>query len=393
MRRISAPVALLGLLAIAMSWSPAVNAIPAFARQLDKACSTCHEAIPRLNEAGRTYRANGYRFLEDTRWPEAWKLSTLPFSVEVELEAFWNKDTDSEGVSAPTVSDTKVEEIELLAATALGENGKVSVFGSLAVLQEEENGETHYVSELGTAFIQINDLLGGTGRGRFNLRAGQWGVALPFLADNQSIIANNYLAQSALGVLGDGAQRSVELNGQLFSNGDTVVHRYAAGVSRTEFAGEPDRISKYDPYFTYAVNWLERYNLGLIYRATRAEGLTATDSQSIERYGIAGAADIGPTTLTLGYFKADPEIGLSSDDVLGELLWFAGRKAVFGARYERVSRDGAADDATAVSLTARYNVLQNAFGVLEYRMRDDTSNIVGSSDEQRRWRLILTLLF
>lgn len=38
------------------------NAIPAFARQNDLACSTCHSAWPLLNETGRKFKENGFKF-------------------------------------------------------------------------------------------------------------------------------------------------------------------------------------------------------------------------------------------------------------------------------------------------------------------------------------------
>ena len=39
------------------------NAIPAFARKYNVACSTCHEAWPKLNDFGELFRDNGYQML------------------------------------------------------------------------------------------------------------------------------------------------------------------------------------------------------------------------------------------------------------------------------------------------------------------------------------------
>jgi len=61
---------LLGLLSFLL-FSPAASAIPAFARQYNLSCATCHAAFPKLNSFGRNFIANNYRL-------ENWKEGTLP---------------------------------------------------------------------------------------------------------------------------------------------------------------------------------------------------------------------------------------------------------------------------------------------------------------------------
>ncbi|MFB6261476.1 MAG: hypothetical protein ABEJ96_05255 [Thiohalorhabdaceae bacterium] len=52
------PAAALGL----ALWLPqAAQAIPAFARQTEMSCTTCHAAVPKLNSFGEDFAANGYR--------------------------------------------------------------------------------------------------------------------------------------------------------------------------------------------------------------------------------------------------------------------------------------------------------------------------------------------
>jgi hypothetical protein len=45
------------------------EAIPAFSRQTEKSCSTCHDAFPKLNQTGQNFRTNGFRFPEDKECP------------------------------------------------------------------------------------------------------------------------------------------------------------------------------------------------------------------------------------------------------------------------------------------------------------------------------------
>jgi len=52
------PLTALGLV---LGFVPAAQAVPAFSRKHDLACSQCHSAWPLLNKFGRTFKENGYR--------------------------------------------------------------------------------------------------------------------------------------------------------------------------------------------------------------------------------------------------------------------------------------------------------------------------------------------
>ncbi len=55
----------LGVFALALTWSPQALAIPAFARKYQTSCTTCHTAWPVLNPFGEAFRRNGFRFPGD----------------------------------------------------------------------------------------------------------------------------------------------------------------------------------------------------------------------------------------------------------------------------------------------------------------------------------------
>src|SRR5579864_2998932 len=42
-----------------------VNAIPAFARQYQTSCSTCHSDFPKLNDFGKAFKDAGFKFPAD----------------------------------------------------------------------------------------------------------------------------------------------------------------------------------------------------------------------------------------------------------------------------------------------------------------------------------------
>ncbi len=66
-KRISAHV--LAVAAILMAASGSAHAIPAFARKYGLPCSACHEAWPKLNNFGQTFKDNGYQLGNDRDAP------------------------------------------------------------------------------------------------------------------------------------------------------------------------------------------------------------------------------------------------------------------------------------------------------------------------------------
>ena len=54
-------VALIGF----QSSAPRLMAIPAFARKYHTACATCHNNWPELNDFGRAFKINGFKFPKD----------------------------------------------------------------------------------------------------------------------------------------------------------------------------------------------------------------------------------------------------------------------------------------------------------------------------------------
>ena len=66
-KRISAHV--LAVAAILMASKGSAHAIPAFARKYGLPCSACHEAWPKLNNFGQTFKDNGYQLGNDRDAP------------------------------------------------------------------------------------------------------------------------------------------------------------------------------------------------------------------------------------------------------------------------------------------------------------------------------------
>lgn len=70
------------------------GAIPAFSRQTEKSCSTCHQALPKLNQTGQSFRTNGFRFPEDKEWTDIQDMKHVRVSARIIVEAEYNKSGD-----------------------------------------------------------------------------------------------------------------------------------------------------------------------------------------------------------------------------------------------------------------------------------------------------------
>lgn len=120
---------------IAVLFPSVSEAIPAFARKTNMACSSCHSAWPALNAFGRQYKEHGYRFghlevpnktiSKDLKWDES-----LPVSVMLVGRPYDKKKTGKMKLRA-------LHEVELIVAGPMGE--KFSSFFEIEAEDEAVN--------------------------------------------------------------------------------------------------------------------------------------------------------------------------------------------------------------------------------------------------------------
>lgn len=357
-------------------------AFPFFSRQVGRDCTYCHTLFPKLNETGRTFRGNGYRFEGEGEWKEVKDWTILPAAVEVEVEGIYNR-FKSSGVRSES-SDLKIEEINFISGGAIGKTGKVSALASIIFSQTDTGTDTR----IGRAFVQVNDLDGSTGKGLINLRAGQWDIGLPFLNPVGVVITNAYLAETAMNVITP-EQRAIEVNGSIITDEGSLwpTHRYSAGLARSNVNGD-DKLRDY--YATYSATINEDYSIGAIYRGGR-EKIGALDT-SYNKYGIAGEAEAGSFILTAAYFKSDRSGANNQSDYLIEALYKVLPKLSFAARYELL-KEKDKKGAKSQSFMARYNILSNVFAQLELRGLSDDDHITGTNEDEQKARLLLVAVF
>lgn len=370
------------MLLVAVLLPSAAEAFPSFARQVGRDCGYCHTAFPKLNDTGRTYLFNGYRFEAEGEWKAVKDLQSMPVSFEVEVEGLYDN-IKTAGVRAEA-SDLKVEEAEVIAGGAFGKGGRVMALFSAAVQQANDGT---FDTVIPKAFVQINDLLGPTGAGRLNIKAGIGEVGLPFFRPTSTPISNAMFAETIIKAV-EADQRFIELNGSVTSEGDrTFTHRYSAGIVREPVESD-NKLKGF--YASWAATLDEALSFGAIFRAGDEESIAGQDN-SYQRYGVAAEAETGPFIFTAGYFKSQREGAADGDDWLVEALYFV-KKFTFGARYEMASFEGSSAARSQTFMT-RYDIMSSSYVQVEYRHRQDSDRIAGGGELEDKARVILVALF
>ena len=99
-----------GLVTVGLA-APA-QAIPLFAHQYGVTCQKCHSQVPRLNEFGQHFAANGYRILGVAPGP------ATPVSIRFNFVA--SSERQGDGPDGTGLPKAIVDEVELLTAGTVG---------------------------------------------------------------------------------------------------------------------------------------------------------------------------------------------------------------------------------------------------------------------------------
>ena len=184
--RVYCTLVITGLLLIAAS---EVVAVPTFARRYSTSCATCHQAYPRLNSVGESFRLMGYRFVDDERyrkqqpvelgdeaykrlWPKALWPSDIPRNSPLSFIGRFMIEADLDGTRPSTFTFLLPEEVELVWAGNLGED--ISFYGDAIFLQKDFGGEDLESWATLKAWLQFQSLFGVSNK--LNLRLGTVGT-------------------------------------------------------------------------------------------------------------------------------------------------------------------------------------------------------------------------
>jgi hypothetical protein len=372
--------ALIGLLAVGFVVAAAVpaDAIPTFARRYRTSCATCHQAYPRLNAVGESFRLMGYKFVDDERyrkqqpvemgdeaykrlWPDALWPSHIPGTSPLAFISRFMVEYDVDGSRPTTWTFLLPEEVELVWAGNLGDN--MAFYGDVIFLQKDFGGMDPGSYATLKARLDIQSLFGP--ERAFNLRIGTLThtMGLYTARDPNFYGTHFYLyttwvmpqpkpAQSGLAdykgnYFVSGPQAGIELNG--------VGRRwtYAVGLVNGDPLWSPSGMPDHDisfigmsrgsdggDFYAQLAYKIGGMDLDRSWETSTAETLTTgaeywrDDSVTLSLWGYAGQASIRTETL-------DGEVWEGTDDFwrLGAGVQWQYKDLTLGAAYVGGSDD------------------------------------------------------
>jgi hypothetical protein len=136
-----------------------VRAIPAFARKYGMPCSACHEAWPKLNNFGQTFKDNGYQMMNDrdapifqqaAYWPVAFRITPNWHRESVDRTDLANPATGLTTEGQLTTHGFDLSGLDILTAGTLAKN-----ISFLLVPSADNTGAFHFES----ANVRFDNLL------------------------------------------------------------------------------------------------------------------------------------------------------------------------------------------------------------------------------------------
>jgi hypothetical protein len=192
------------VMVLALGWlaaAPSAQAIPAFARRYEVACSFCHEGHPKLNRMGERFRERGFRMSQE----DDFDLGAWGRTVPVDLRA-----------RATHFADDSSEDVDeaLLKAMSAGHLGRRLSYWVDDGLRIGDGDDTVRHTRPDNAWARLEIV----GAGKLYLRAGRFELDLPFTQARTPHVfpydiyfANTGFESDAVGFHQDG----VEVGGQL----------------------------------------------------------------------------------------------------------------------------------------------------------------------------------
>jgi hypothetical protein len=299
------------LLAIGMTTALPQDAsgIPVFARKYGFNCTMCHSDIPRLNDFGQRYRANGYRLMG--RENEERTVLRSPAPLALRTSAGYSVIAYNDAAGESDVSDFSMQGLDLLSGGLLGDD--IGYFLVYTPQIEPARGVAGQEGGLEMASVVFSNLACSPW---FNLRVGRFEPAyVPFSVKRQLAVSpvEVYDATSPAELTFSETQSGLELSGH-----GAAPFRYAAGI----VGGSATNRSIDAPSDVYG---RVSYVLG------PGEGQTA--GQRIGVLGYLGQARPAAGGNRASFFRlgADVSLNASMVNLAGQFLYGSDDRTLWGA--------------------------------------------------------------
>jgi len=357
-------------------------AVPVFARKYGTNCTMCHSSVPRLNDFGQRYRANGYRMPDREEEERTVLDSPPPFAARTGVGFLYDDlDRRAEASGGSDASTFQLTGLDLFSAGLLGRH-----VGYLAVYVPPIPDGPGLAAQEGT--LEMASLVfSGFAGPWLNVRVGRFEPAYVTTSAKRVLSGAPYEIYDAVATYDGGhATRPAFSDNQtgIEVTGGAREHlRYAAGWV-TGLNG-PDEFPA-DVYGRLA--WV--FGAGEGQTAGQRLGLVAyrgdTYGMALTRYGVDASLNVSVVNLSLQYVLAQDAEGLWNADEAAS--WWGGFaeasvapwvRLVGFARFDLV--DGPEDlgeDVQRYTLGARWYLEDNVAFHLEGSMRQATPDTGGN---------------
>ena len=179
-----------GVLGFLFTYVPDANAIPAFARKYDVACTMCHTAFPKLNDFGVNFRDNGYQMGTDSDLPTSLDKGYFPIAFRTTVGYEYASQSNIRGSNGNSVSNYSSGlgsmGMDFLSAGTLSRDisflivptGEVSLLGGAATFHLE------------SAWVRFDNLMDTP---MLNVKVGYGDIDIPF-SEHRSLTINTLYA-------------------------------------------------------------------------------------------------------------------------------------------------------------------------------------------------------
>jgi hypothetical protein len=375
-----------------------VEAIPAFARKTNMACSTCHTAWPALNAFGRQYKEHGYRLghlekptktiSKDLKWDES-----LPVSVLLLARPY-----DKKG-SATDPKIRALHEVELMVAGPMGEK-----FSGFFEIEAEDEVENDIGFDTGIPLAQLTYNHSEAANLQFS-----WGSNTLFDSyDNYS--GSRRMTRGTNSVI-DNSFGGADNGGKLKSSRQNIAvygrpaPKFFYGVAISGDAGDAEGEGGDSLTARVAFDVLPSLTIGamhisgtasakdLSYTFDTATGTIITNAAEPERdYSRAGfdlQSEVAGFIFNAAFVSATDDNATATAEVDNDAFYFQAMYIVKdGARvtwaplfrYDSYDRSGGAETVDEITAGINYYFTENVRGMFEFWDRDSTNN---SRDDDR----------
>ncbi|MCF6325040.1 MAG: hypothetical protein L3J89_12085 [Gammaproteobacteria bacterium] len=371
-RRPDTAVISLVLLIIGVFFINTAQAVPAFARQHQTECSSCHSAWPALNATGRMFKESGYRFSRDEQpgfmnWAQA-----LPVSAMIKARPYEKSDNGDKKLRA-------LHEVEVMVAGAMANN-----FSGWFELEAED--DAGFDVEVKSAALGYHPSKA------VNLRV-SWGAitgsdpydvysnARKLTRNRASVINQRFGGADAGGRLRD-ARQNITLYGRPV---DKIF--YSLGISGVKGDTEGEDSDALTARLAMDITQEIMVGLMTINGTCKATNTSCAVDRDFSRTGVDAQADIGSIRLMGALLKTTDDNSMATVEednnaiyVEARYTFSEGGRPTFVplVRLDSYEKNNGQDDYDEITLQAGYYFTENARGFIEYL---DVSGPTSANDD------------